>query len=218
MCKTALVARLGLCATLAIASLPAAAGFLFPFTANNMAYNDPLIVVGVTVPTAIAGTADIAGTLVADQTGPTTYTITGLQDFSVTATSGTLQGGFDRSVTLDAGGVPSAPSTITWDGVNPTGWSLDSVTLFIGGVVSEYSETLSLAPAFTLFHSLDGTLPSDTLASEIEVGGTWVPGAATQQVPVPPTLPLVAAGLGLVGRLRRRCSRPSVLQPVIQYP
>lgn len=213
MSKTAVLARLGLCASLAIATLPAAAGFLFPFTANNVPYTSANVG-GTSFPIGLFGTVDIAGTLVADQTGPTTYTITGLQDFSVTATSTLMQNIYNSAVTLDAGGAPSGPSTISWDGVTATNWSLNSNVSFFGS--TSYSETLFLSS--TIYYGLVGPLPNVNGDSDIQVSGDWVPGAATQQVPVPPTLPLVAAGMGLVGWLRRRSYRPNALKPVIQHP
>ncbi|MEE4117524.1 MAG: hypothetical protein V2I65_00735 [Paracoccaceae bacterium] len=171
-----------LAAALAVAIVPVAASAAtatFEFTATDMPVTT-FFFNGSSVP--FTAQVSVSGTLVADQTGSSSYTVTGLTDFVLTASDSFLENIITDGVVLDDGvTAPTAPATITWDGTTPTGWSLNSNLLFSGATTIAYGEFLSLFADNGAFYSQSGVLPiqTGTAASDIRANGTWVAGDAT---------------------------------------
>jgi hypothetical protein len=204
-------------AALAVALAPVAASATatFEFTATDMPVTTFVFGGSNLLPSLTDPRISVSGTLVADQTGPSSFLITGLTDFVLTAndlflgsvlTSGSV---LDEAVTA-----PTAPATITWDGTTPTGWSLDSNLLFSGATTAAYGEFLSLFADNDAFYNQSGILPIQTApgASDIQANRTWVAGLATNEdvnaaIPLPAAGWLLLSGLGAAVGLARRKRR-----------
>jgi len=205
-----------LLATLTAPGLAEAALIQFPFSLTGVQW-DKFIVAGTDfVPLDPGLTASIAGTLVAEQTGPTTLKMTGIQGFTVTATSA-FPGNFpnqrlDLYSLIDDATLPSTVGEIEWDGTSLTNWAISVAGIFseantTGG--NNYGEVLTFLPSQTLAYTLNGQIAGTSGLDEYTTGGTFVRGEAigsldTGTVPAPATAVLLALGLAGIGAARRK--------------
>lgn len=210
--RAPLFAASTLLATFLASRFAQAAIVQFPFSLTGVQWDKFIIASIDFVPFDPTVTASIAGTLVAEQTGPTTLKMTGIQGFTVTASSPFPQDRLDLYSLIDDATLPSTVREIAWDGTSPT-----NRTISLAGIFSEantaggnnYAEILTFLPSNTLAYTLNGLIAGTSGLDEYTTGGTFVRGDAigslgTGEVPVPATAALLLLGLVGIGAVRRK--------------